>query len=484
MLDFETPTYVTAKEAQHMQSEKEYKKDLDECIKGRNLTGLEVTPSLLHVRYATKIASEKEYRKDLDDTIKGRGLTVLEETPELIRAKNATQILNEKEYKKTLELEIKGRGLSTLALETPDFVRAKNATDIASQVKYKQSAEMDKANYTTVVDTPEIIHAQQVKNLSSQKKYKEEAERTMSYYVPVIDTPEMQRVRENQKNFSTVLYSDSFRKQIQGRAAYVMDTPEMRRVRETQRHISAVKYHEDFEKQKGSFTPVVTDPVTERVKKNTIDFSDINYRGIQRKVVEIERKRSEQDQDVTDLRVWRTNPGSVFDYDPAEDNIQSRSLHMLSVQARRSREHSRSASALSLSAGDEKSELSEAADHHHSYYSNGGLFTTTVTGHKESSHILFYQGYKQTKTTELPQQRSSSVATQLTTASSVPSHPSTTGKTFRAMYDYRAADGDEVSFKDGDTIVNVQTIDEGWMYGTVQRTGKTGMLPANYVEAI
>ncbi|KAG9471888.1 hypothetical protein GDO78_022405 [Eleutherodactylus coqui] len=501
MLDFETPTYVTAKEAQHMQS-------------------------------------DKEYRRDLDETIKGRGLTVLDETPELLRAKNATQILNEKEYKKTLELEIKGRGLTTLVLETPDFVRAKNATDIASQVKYKQSAEMDKANYTSVVDTPEIIHAQQVKNLSSQKKYKEEAERTMSYYVPVLDTPEMLRVRENQKNFSTlqyqgdlkqikgkvtvvkdtpeilrvkenqknfssikykesigrgtaipdlpevkrvketqknissVLYSDSFRKQIQGRAAYVMDTPEMRRVRDSQRHISAVKYHEDFERQKGSFTPVVTDPITERVKKNTIDFSDINYRGIQRKVVEIERKRSEQDQDVTDLRVWRTNPGSVFDYDPAEDNIQSRSLHMLSVQARRSREHSRSASALSLSAGDEKSEPSDGIDHHPSYYSNGGLFTTSATG------------YKQTKTTELPQQRSSSVATQLTTASSVPSHPSTTGKTFRAVYDYRAADGDEVSFKDGDTILNVQTIDEGWMYGTVQRTGKTGMLPANYVEAV
>lgn len=57
-------------------------------------------------------------------------------------------------------------------------------------------------------------------------------------------------------------------------------------------------------------------------------------------------------------------------------------------------------------------------------------------------------------------------------------------KTYRAMYDYMAADADEVSFKDGDTIVNVQAIDEGWMYGTVQRTGKTGMLPANYVEAV
>lgn len=129
-----------------------------------------------------------------------------------------------------------------------------------------------------------------------------------------------------------MLYSDSFRKQIQGKAAYVLDTPEMRRVRETQRHISTVsqeflrlggqpvgtckkgndhtilfspselvkfqvKYHEDFEKHKGCFTPVVTDPITERVKKNTQDFSDINYRGIQRKVVEMEQKRNDQDQE-------------------------------------------------------------------------------------------------------------------------------------------------------------------------------------------
>lgn len=42
---------------------------------------------------------------------------------------------------------------------------------------------------------------------------------------------------------------------------------------------------------------MVTDPITERVKKNTQDFSDINYRGIQRKVVEMEQKRNDQDQD-------------------------------------------------------------------------------------------------------------------------------------------------------------------------------------------
>lgn len=31
-----------------------------------------------------------------------------------------------------------------------------------------------------------------------------------------------------------------------------------------------------------------------------------------------------------DLKVWRTDPGSIFDIDPLEDNIQSRSLRMLS----------------------------------------------------------------------------------------------------------------------------------------------------------
>ncbi|KAJ8012364.1 hypothetical protein DPEC_G00041930 [Dallia pectoralis] len=631
MLDFETPIYVTAKEAQHMQSAKDYRKEYEDTIKGKNLSGLEITPAMLHVRHATKIISEKDYRRDLEEGVKGKGLTVFEETPELLRAKNATAILSQREYKKTLETEIKGKGMLALATDTPDFMRARNATDILSQQKYKQTAEADRSNYTSVIDTPDILHAQNIRNIVSQKKYREEADKSMSHYVAVLDTPEMMRVRENQKNFSTlqyqtdhlknvkgkvssikdtpemlrvkentknfssikykdslgqgtavsdlpevkrvresqknissikykdslgqgtavsdlpevkrvresqknissikykdslgqgtaipdlpevkrvrqmqknissvlykdnsakgtpqvftpemervkrnqehissVLYSDSFRKQVQGKAAFVLDTPEMRRVKETQRNISAVQYHQDFEKSKGSFTPTTSDPVMERVKKSTQEISDINYRGIQRRVVEMEKRRvvEHEQETVTDLRVWRTNPGSVFDYDPAEDNIQSRSLHMMSVQAqRRSKEHSRSTSAMS-GVGDEKSEVSEDPGHHMSLYSNGFTTPSMVFTHAKTVEV---------------QQRSSSVATQQTTVSSVPSHPSTTGKTVRALYDYTAADSDEVSFKDGDVIVNVQSIDEGWMYGTVQRSAKTGMLPANYVEAI
>uniref|UniRef100_UPI00358FDB2B LIM and SH3 domain protein 1-like n=1 Tax=Myxine glutinosa TaxID=7769 RepID=UPI00358FDB2B len=61
---------------------------------------------------------------------------------------------------------------------------------------------------------------------------------------------------------------------------------------------------------------------------------------------------------------------------------------------------------------------------------------------------------------------------------------STPKNLYQALYDYDAADRDEVSFRVGDVIMEVTAIDQGWMYGTVQRTMQMGMLPANYVEPV
>jgi len=52
------------------------------------------------------------------------------------------------------------------------------------------------------------------------------------------------------------------------------------------------------------------------------------------------------------------------------------------------------------------------------------------------------------------------------------------------MFDYTAADEDEVSFREGDIIVEPNVIDDGWMEGRVERTGQFGMLPSNYVEKV
>lgn len=55
---------------------------------------------------------------------------------------------------------------------------------------------------------------------------------------------------------------------------------------------------------------------------------------------------------------------------------------------------------------------------------------------------------------------------------------------YRALYDYTAADDDEVSFIENDEIIDVDVIDQGWLNGRVERTGQYGMLPANYVQQV
>lgn len=52
------------------------------------------------------------------------------------------------------------------------------------------------------------------------------------------------------------------------------------------------------------------------------------------------------------------------------------------------------------------------------------------------------------------------------------------------MYSYTAAEKDEVSLQEGDLILDVEPIDEGWVFGCNQRTGQRGMLPANYVRPV
>ena len=52
-----------------------------------------------------------------------------------------------------------------------------------------------------------------------------------------------------------------------------------------------------------------------------------------------------------------------------------------------------------------------------------------------------------------------------------------------ALFAYTAADGEEVSFEKGDEFVDVGKAEEdGWLKGTVVRTGAAGTFPANYIN--
>ncbi|KAL3456663.1 hypothetical protein BJX64DRAFT_270213 [Aspergillus heterothallicus] len=52
--------------------------------------------------------------------------------------------------------------------------------------------------------------------------------------------------------------------------------------------------------------------------------------------------------------------------------------------------------------------------------------------------------------------------------------------TAKALYDYEAAEDNELSFPDGAEITNIDFPDDDWWYGEYR--GKTGLFPANYVQ--
>ncbi|KAL9085356.1 MAG: hypothetical protein Q9165_007647 [Trypethelium subeluteriae] len=56
------------------------------------------------------------------------------------------------------------------------------------------------------------------------------------------------------------------------------------------------------------------------------------------------------------------------------------------------------------------------------------------------------------------------------------------GRKATALYDYEAAEGNELSFPEGGTVTGIEFPDDDWWFGTFG--GKTGLFPANYVELV
>ncbi|XP_068994314.1 uncharacterized protein [Neodiprion pinetum] len=55
---------------------------------------------------------------------------------------------------------------------------------------------------------------------------------------------------------------------------------------------------------------------------------------------------------------------------------------------------------------------------------------------------------------------------------------------YRALYNYRPQNDDELELKEGDTVYVMEKCDDGWFVGSSQRTGCFGTFPGNYVERL
>ncbi|MFH4974462.1 hypothetical protein AB6A40_001171 [Gnathostoma spinigerum] len=243
-------------------------------------------------------------------------------------------------------------------------------------------------------------------------------------------------------------------------ASVVTDTPEMRRLAENTRLQSNIKYHEDFEKSKGQKINICDDPEMTRHLQNSKVQSQVLYHGeIEKKKhmdeirpqAEIIQHASEQPQDHTSgiptLPASNVSPESPSTYAPPPNASTPYSKRMAS----------QSGTVIYSSEKGGKGQMT------------GKQLNTQQIGRNQPSTQNMAQTGSETANGG---------------ARGTDKGTKAAGFTVKAIYDYTAADRDEVSFVEGDIIVNCQKVDEGWMTGTVQRTRQWGMLPANYVERV
>ncbi|XP_071156373.1 LIM zinc-binding domain-containing Nebulette-like isoform X21 [Mytilus edulis] len=333
---------------------------------------------------------------------------------------------------------------------------------------------------TQVADTPENRRIADNTKIQSNIAYHKDFEEGKGKYIQIEDPVEMKQNMKNQENISLIKYHEEFERS-KGAIMQVPDTVEMQRHKKNVENFSLVKYHEDFERQKGKKMTVVDDPETQRVRQNTQNFSQVTYSGHKDQLRDMEYKRPAEQ--VNDVRV-RPNPGSIHNYDPVRDQQQNQGTPY----------SSRNSGAVvydSNTGRDGEGSVENPA----SQRKVGSISDYDPINDRWGSVTGQYSaGTQQPRNQPPPPQqyaqppppqeadRFSGKGEQDESESSY----DTTGKGMvcRAAYDYVAADDDEVSFNEGDHIIFCQPIDAGWMEGTVEATGRRGMLPSNYVETV
>ncbi|PIA15242.1 Sh3 domain of protein Lasp1, partial [Coemansia reversa NRRL 1564] len=52
----------------------------------------------------------------------------------------------------------------------------------------------------------------------------------------------------------------------------------------------------------------------------------------------------------------------------------------------------------------------------------------------------------------------------------------------RVIHEYDAQDDDEINLAEGETICNIDQLDQGWWYGESEDGSRRGVFPSNFVE--
>ncbi|XP_078135987.1 nebulin-related-anchoring protein [Sander vitreus] len=190
------PRLLHCLQAGRLASDQEYRKDALTASGQYHLTQDMI--HLVTAKNAQALASEQDYRKRLHE------YTVLPDNMQVKWAKTAYDLQSEKIYKSDLNSM---KGVAWDSVGAPQLESAKKAGELISNKKYRQLP--DSLKFTSVTDSPDIVHAKASYQQCSERLYKSGKNDDMHKYTLHSDDPDFVRAKMNAQQISDKVYKAS-----------------------------------------------------------------------------------------------------------------------------------------------------------------------------------------------------------------------------------------------------------------------------------
>lgn len=268
---------VTMSQAQNSTGDVNYTEEYEQS-KGKGSFPAMITPGYQSAKKANTLASNVEYKKGHEERVSKYTFV---DPPEVILAKKQGQIVSDYAYTEEYEQQ-RGKG-SFPAHLTPGYKMSKKATELASDIKYRQMYEQEiKGKASTEAAVSEMVHAKENAENFSQIAYTEEYEQQRGKgSFPAMITPGYHLAKKAQEIASDLKYKKDLNK-MKGTSHFHSLTSEdnlaLKNARKINKIVSEVEYKKDLENTKGHSINFCETPQFQNAAKVAKFTSDNKYK--------------------------------------------------------------------------------------------------------------------------------------------------------------------------------------------------------------
>uniref|UniRef100_A0A3Q3BP25 Nebulin-related anchoring protein n=1 Tax=Haplochromis burtoni TaxID=8153 RepID=A0A3Q3BP25_HAPBU len=269
---------VTMSQAQNTISDVKYTEEYEQS-KAKGSFPAMITPGYQTAKKANTLASNLEYKKGHEERVSK--YTTFVDPPEVILAKKQGQIVSDYAYTEEYEQQ-RGKG-SFPAHLTPGYKMSKKATEQASDIKYRQMYEQEiKGKASAEAAVTEIVHAKENAENFSHIAYTEEYEQQRGKgSFPAMITPGYHLAKKAQEIASDLKYKKDLNK-MKGTSHFHSLTSEdnlaLKNARKINKIVSEVEYKKDLENSKGHSINFCETPQFQNAAKVAKFTSDNKYK--------------------------------------------------------------------------------------------------------------------------------------------------------------------------------------------------------------